>query len=300
MRCWIRCLVGLIVAATISSTTAGAGGAAEPALFTIGPAADAVIGLPPTGNTVDSDKNEQSLAGMSLAKRASVWDITVGAAILTRGTQTGATLLQEFPVNPPFDRTPYLLASQLGSNWAGGLDVGGTRQLSSARFFDACSIRYFDVQGLHSVASVDVSRGVLGPAWPNAPVFARDGVGISTWEQSTNLFSFEANRVVHGNEQVDWLAGFRWLGINDSLSGVVPLQASASGSPVFGYEGGNSLYGGQAGAALQLFKYASVFSIVLHAKSRPLLKSSGRTIPVVREPCYYLQCRFPKPARLRW
>ena len=56
--------------------------------------------------------------------------------------------------------------------------------------------------------------------------------------KNTNLFSFEANGVVYGSTKVDWLAGFRWIGMNETLRGVVPL---ASGQPPsFLYGAGNS------------------------------------------------------------
>lgn len=81
---------------------------------------------------------------VGLRQKKSVWDLTVGAAILTRGTQAGSTLLREnqvIPAPPFFNESPAISGSDLGSNWAGGLDISGTRELSPSRRFDAVKVR---------------------------------------------------------------------------------------------------------------------------------------------------------------
>ena len=127
--------------------------------------------------SLNEDTKDIPLVDIGLRQKKPVWDFNVGAAILTRGTQAGSTLLGERQVTPPFDVTPVLSGSDLGSNWAGGLDISGTRELSPSRRFDAVNVRYFDVQGLQSTAAVDVTGLVVGPAWPAAPPFARNGDG---------------------------------------------------------------------------------------------------------------------------
>lgn len=215
--------------------------------------------------SLSGGSNDLPLIDVGLRQKKPVWDFTVGAAILTRGTQAGSTLLQEFPVNPPFDPIPILSGSDLGSNWAGGLDISGTRELSPSRRFDAVNVRYFDVQGLQSTASVDVTGLFVGPAWPVAPPFLDDGDGTASWRQNTNLFSFEANGVVHGSAKVDWLAGFRWIGMNETLGGVVPLIGNRD--PSFVYGAGNSLYGGQLGANIKLLESGRAIQVYCAPKA---------------------------------
>ena len=215
--------------------------------------------------SLNEDTKDIPLVDIGLRQKKPVWDFNVGAAILTRGTQAGSTLLGERQVTPPFDVTPVLSGSDLGSNWAGGLDISGTRELSPSRRFDAVNVRYFDVQGLQSTAAVDVTGLVVGPAWPAAPPFARNGDGTASYRQNTNLFSFEANGVVYGSTKVDWLAGFRWIGMNETLRGVVPLASAQP--PAFLYGAGNSLYGGQLGANIKLLESGRTLQVYCAPKA---------------------------------
>jgi len=195
--------------------------------------------------SLNEDTKDLPLIDIGLRQKKPTWDFTVGAAILTRGTQSGSALLRE--VLPPPVSRPVGTASQLDSNWAGGLDITGTRELSPSRRFDAVNVRYFDIQGLQSAAVVDATGLLVGPAWPGAGVFG-NGTGNAVFEQETDLYSFEANGVTHASEWIDLLTGFRWIGMNDSLSYVVNTSATFDNT----YTGGNSLYGGQIGANIKV------------------------------------------------
>jgi hypothetical protein len=194
---------------------------------------------------LNEDANYLPIVDIGLRQKKPTWDFNVGAAILTRGTQSGSWLLREV-VPPPAFRSVGI-ASQLDSNWAGGLDITGTRELSPSRRFDAVNVRYFDVQGLQSAAAVDVTGLFVGPAYPGAGVFGK-GTGNAVFEQGTDLYSFEANGVTHASEWIDLLTGFRWIGMNDSLSYVVNTRDTFDNT----YTGGNSLYGGQIGANIKV------------------------------------------------
>jgi len=221
--------------------------------------------------SLSGSSNDLPLIDVGLHQKKPVWDFTVGAAILTRGTQSGSTLLRETTINPNppfFSLSSVLSGSDLGSNWAGGLDISGTRELSPSRRIDAVNVRYFDVQGLQSTAAVDVTGLVVGPAWPSAPPFLFNGDGTAAWRQNTSLFSFEANGVVHGSAKVDWLAGFRWIGMNETLGGVVPLLGNTPNqNPSFVYGGGNSLYGGQLGANIEVLESGQALQVYCAPKA---------------------------------
>lgn len=197
--------------------------------------------------SLNEDTKDLPLIDIGLRQKKPTWDFTVGAAILTRGTQSGSALLSGTLLAPQAPRLPVGTASQLDSNWAGGLDISGTRELSPSRRFDAINVRYFDVQGLQSTAAVDVTGLIVFPAWPGSGTFGI-GSGNAVFEQGTDFFSFEANGVTHGSEWIDLLTGFRWIGMNDSLSYVVNTNATFDNT----YTGGNSLYGGQIGANIKV------------------------------------------------
>ena len=118
------------------------------------------------------------------------------------------------------------------------------------------------MQGLHSNASVDGAGVLVEPAY-RAASFGR-ATGDVVLEQGTNLFSFEANGVVHGSERIDWLSGFRWIGINDSLT---YRFSNAGGVVDHTYEGGNSLYGGQLGANIELLEYGRALQVFCAPKT---------------------------------
>ena len=83
--------------------------------------------------SLSGDSNDLPLIDVGLQQKKAVWDFTVGAAILTRGTQAGSPVLNEVIVTPSVVRAPLVTGSDLRSNWAGGIDIGGTRALSPSR-----------------------------------------------------------------------------------------------------------------------------------------------------------------------
>ena len=159
-----------------------------------------------------------------------LWTVNAGTVILTRNApQSSPILINSIP------RTTLLDANAFKFNWAAGADIGIVRRINSSAAIDAMDFRYFGVQSWQADTSVVPSSLWRFPtdtgSRPAAPI-------ASSYD--SRLYSVELNaRRNSSYSWLTWLAGFRWLQLNDQLNN------AASFSQVFNYHTTtrNNLYG---------------------------------------------------------
>lgn len=183
-----------------------------------------------------------------------LWTVNAGAVILTRSApQSSPILINSIP------RTTLLDANAFKFNWAAGADIGITRRINGSAAIDALDFRYFGVQSWLADTSVVPSSlwrfptgGGSAPAAPFASSY------------DSRLYSVELNaRRNSSYSWLTWLAGFRWLQLNDQLNN------AASYSQVFNYHTTtrNNLYGAQVGAITRILDDGGPFTISCASKA---------------------------------
>ena len=187
-----------------------------------------------------------------------LWSVNVGAIFLHRSTPQPSLIVETW------DSSETLLdAGDFNFlRWKAGPDISAVRLLEKSRVFDAVGFRYFDVQGFQAGSSIvtgdswrfPMSRGTL----PNA--------GIDSVYQS-RLYSAELN--LHRQSRFDrltWLAGFRWVGLQEDLTMTVSL--GPGGPPAYyTYTTKNNLYGGQIGTNVLVWDRGGPFRLTCSAKA---------------------------------
>lgn len=183
----------------------------------------------------------------------SLWDIHVGAAVLTRGTLAGSPVMEEFF---PAPGVTLLSASDYRFGFAAGPDISGVRKLSDSRFFQSVDFRYFDVQAISAGAQVDTDGKTWSFPDQTGSISVIDTVDA---RYTSRLYSFEANlRRNIGDSGVVFLNGFRWLQVSDTM-GLVGSSPSTSIS--WNWNTNNNLYGYQVGAFVPLIPTQSRWSL---------------------------------------
>lgn len=187
-----------------------------------------------------------------------LWTVNVGAVYLHRSTPQPSLLVETW------DSSATLLdAGDFNFYyWKAGPDISAVRRLKGCGFFDAVGFRYFDVQGFQANSSI-----ITDTAWrfplsrrtlPNASI-------DSTY--NSRLSSAELN--LHRQSRFDrltWLAGFRWIGLQEDLNMAVSL--GPGGPPgYYTYATKNNLYGGQVGANLIALDWGAPFRLNCCAKA---------------------------------
>jgi hypothetical protein len=181
-----------------------------------------------------------------------LWTVNAGTVILHRdtprpspivlSTHTGATLLD---------------ASDFSFNWAAGADIEVVRRVVNYEAIDAIDFRYFGVQSLNADTSIDTG-GLWRPAYALHGSIPRSLVNTV---YSSQFHSAELN--AHRDSAyswLTWLAGFRWIGLDEQTDLSVQLVSNGTISS-YTYATRNNLYGGQIGTALKLWDHGGPFRI---------------------------------------
>ncbi|MEX2113091.1 MAG: hypothetical protein WD845_07885 [Pirellulales bacterium] len=163
-----------------------------------------------------------------------LWTVNAGAIFLTRSTPHRSPILEDSTTD-----TTLLNSNDFNFNWATGADVQVTRRVDRTCALDGLDVRYFGVQSWQANTSLDTA----GPwQFPNSdsslPAAEFDSVYRS------QLYSVEAN--AHHNIDctgLTWLAGARWLQLNDQLN----IVATDSVATDYRTTTQNKLYGAQIG-----------------------------------------------------
>ena len=169
----------------------------------------------------------------------SLWTVRAGAVVMHRSRPNGGLIAQTEPGNVPISN-----AADFGFDWAGGPDVSIIRRTARG---NAWELRYFGV--LNSTATRD---------YGDPGNFDINPFGFNTSNQldaqyQTTLNSTELNWLHHVSQRVTWIAGFRWVELNDHLTYTVGFP-----SPTvidLNYNMHNHLYGAQTGADVSLWNH---------------------------------------------
>lgn len=164
----------------------------------------------------------------------SLWNAYVGAIFLTRDTPDAGTIIGP---NPP-NGGSFSNGSNFDFDTQAGVDVLLARRLANG---DQLEGRYFGVDDVNAGQSLVtpgnfIGAGFVGPG--GIPI-------VGTY--SSNLKSAELNWRRPLTERFTFLAGFRYIGFDESLYYTINTT-TASGL----YEFQNELYGGQIGGDLSL------------------------------------------------
>ena len=162
-----------------------------------------------------------------------MWEVTAGAVFLNRSRPNPGGILT--PIGAPGIISN---AGDFGFGWNAGPDVTVARQMANGLGWD---VRYFNA--LNSTATADYP-GVTG-----ARVFGTNILGITSLSASdvSNLDSGEINLSAKENDVCTFLAGFRWIELQDQLT-----YTYNHGVLTTAFNDMNRLYGGQAGVDLAL------------------------------------------------
>jgi hypothetical protein len=180
-----------------------------------------------------------------------LWSVSAGTVILHRSTP------QPSPLARTWNRTATLLdADSFKFGWDAGPDIRVTRRVDKCAAFDAIEFRYFDVQGAQGNASTLTNgfwRLPIGPGLiHNSQIDA---------SYNSQLHSAELNVLRDSScSRLTWLAGFRWIGLDEQLNMAVQLIPQGTISH-YTHATQNNLYGGQIGAALKLCDNRGPFHI---------------------------------------
>ena len=199
--------------------------------------------------SLNEDTKDIPLVDIGLRQKKPVWDFNVGAAILTRGTLDGSPIITGLRSGSV--REDILNGSDFRFNHSAGPDISATRRLSKDRYFDSLNLRFFDVQSVSANESLQFIRQpeYLGYQFPTyeTPLFDdTNDFEPQNASYATSLYSFEANVTKQvGNSQLQWLTGFRWIQVSDSLTvnAIGPITQERNQ-----WRANNSLYGWQFGA----------------------------------------------------
>jgi hypothetical protein len=166
----------------------------------------------------------------------SQWYVSAGAVILHRDRPSAGPILTPVSLGITVD------ASSYDFGWNGGPDVTVGRQLDCC---NAVEVRYFNDIGAGASQVFAFIPEDFRIA-TGAPVGV---VGLTT-SDDTDLHSLEVNFRRTVNDYLTFLAGFRYLELDDDLNFVLNV-----GGPTALYQWGetNHLYGGQIGADLLLY-----------------------------------------------
>jgi hypothetical protein len=178
------------------------------------------------------------------------WTVEAGAVIMQRGDPRSALVL----VNQNIGPEDPINARDFTFNWEAGPDISVIRTIGGGS--NAIDVRFFGVNdwtASQSVASNGV--GYILTTNPPIPLF-----GPVTAMYTSRLYSAEINWEHTASDRLTWLAGFRWLQVNENLNFLAPTPP-AFGPVDVAFNTNNNLFGGQIGADISLWDRGGPFSV---------------------------------------
>jgi hypothetical protein len=173
--------------------------------------------------------------GWNLWQTAPAWTFRAGAVFIQRERPKLTPLFLDGPA------TSVLLdANSFGFPWQAGFDGAFNRTFAGGNH--AIEGRYFGVNDWNSrqtftaPATFNLNTALLIPFTPGAPT----PVALN---YNSNLNSSEVNWRCRQNYWLDWLAGVRWVQVDESLR----METNAGGPAAAYFNTRNNLYGTQGG-----------------------------------------------------
>ncbi len=197
-----------------------------------------------------------------------LWVVNAGSVFLQRGTPHSTPLVYSINTHGPV----LVDANVFRFNYAAGADISAIRRVDGFDRFDAIDFRYFGLQSTQANTSINPS-GLW--ALPTAPLI---GGGLTPGPLElgyhAQLYSAEFNlrRSTRGG-RLTWLAGTRWIQLNEQLNFTGNFFGISSNTTSFNTQ--NNLYGGQVGAAYNLWDGGGPLSIVGTGKAGIYGNASG-------------------------
>lgn len=174
-----------------------------------------------------------------------LWDVSVGAAILHRSTPQPSILIETW------DQSQTLFnAGAFQFDWNTGPDIQVVRRVDKSNRFDAIGVRYFGVESWQANTSTAVTGIWRFPSSPG--VFALDARIDAGYESELHSLEIHLLRDSSSHGRWTWLAGFRWLQLNERMHmDVYDFNVSAYVGDYI-YTTKNNLFGGQIGAEAKI------------------------------------------------
>ena len=167
----------------------------------------------------------------------SLWTVRAGALIMKRERPNAGVLAVSDPGNSPISNT-----ADFGFDWAGGPDVSVIRQSASG---NAWELRYF------GILDAEATRDYGDPGDFSILPFSFNTSNSLVANYATTLHSTELNWLHPVSQRITWLAGFRWIELNDHL--IYNVGYPSPTRIELNYNMHNHLYGAQTGADLALW-----------------------------------------------
>lgn len=180
---------------------------------------------------------------------SSLWNAYVGAVFLTRDRPDAGVIVG--PITP--DGTSFSRGSDFDFNTRAGIDVVIARRLANG---DQIEGRYFGIDDSTATQQFTIPAPFIGAGFNGSAGFNFDGT------YTAKLRSAELNWKRPLTDRFTFLAGFRYIGLDDTLSYVVNTDLAKG---VYQFE--NQLYGGQIGGDLSLLDPARPFQLHVIAKA---------------------------------
>jgi len=180
---------------------------------------------------------------------SSIWNVYVGAIFLTRDQSNAGVIIGP---NPP-NGDSFSRGSDFDFNSQEGIDVVLTRRFANG---DQIEGRFFGIDGSTATQNFLSPGNFIGAGFTGPGGTAIDG------RYSSKLHSAEINWRRPMWERLTILAGFRYIGFDDTLN--YTLNTSVAGGT---YEYENHLYGGQIGGDLSLLDPTGPFQLYVIGKA---------------------------------
>lgn len=248
---------------------------------------DSVVSLP--GTVPEQSRIDTGSADSSRSAHYPRWTVSAEAIVLDRVGSADRTLVERVPGSVSFAKvpstpgTPALNSTDLNQGFAPGMRLGVTCQVAPNYGLE---LSFFRVSGWDSTRSIGPDNP---PNWlvmraPGSFFQTQDfSYQSMTWDYSTELYNAELNVRYTLTSRITMLAGFRWLQLNDNLSGTLPppdrilplwkfnpnntlldvarieklpgIPATGTFPPFWNASTANNLYGLQIGADGRLFEH---------------------------------------------
>ncbi|BBO31999.1 hypothetical protein PLANPX_1611 [Lacipirellula parvula] len=167
----------------------------------------------------------------------SLWTVRAGAVIMKRERPNAGVLAVSDPGNNPISNT-----ADFAFDWTGGPDVSIVRQTASG---NAWELRYF------GILDAEANRDYGDPGNFNILPYGFNTSNSLTANYESTLHSTELNWLHPFSQRVTWLAGFRWIELNDHLTYTVGFPSPSIIDVNYNMQ--NHLYGAQTGADVALW-----------------------------------------------
>jgi hypothetical protein len=180
-----------------------------------------------------------------------LWEVYAGAVVLTRAAPHRSRVIEDAATG-----NTLLNANSYDFNWSAGADIFALRRVDGDHI-DAYDVRYFGLQSLAAPSSVTTAGAWRLPNDADTSAAAT----IDTVFRS-QLYSAEFNGRHYSTPALAFLAGMRWLQLNDQIIG----NADAGTITEFRESTQNNLYGAQVGFVWSRPPEANPFSLVWTSK----------------------------------